>query len=181
MTKCIDVEKKPSQERPQLPPSCSIGGGPEPDAVAAARCIINGVEPPHILWNLKPNCRVLEQGEASLDTYVRSRSYLEDFPWPIEYLTTSSPTFFIEQAIGTDPTFEAKAIEHALLDCLRLLNFVVEDGLRQTHSPLDGSQVVTRNSRLRNRLALAVHDEIGELLNDWNRISERSLFDGNGQ
>ena len=140
-----------------------------PDAVTTAQSILRGVEPPELYWNLKPHHLALRT-DSDFDLYLRPKAILQS-PDLLCYLTTSA-SIEVENGIDSDPAYRARAIEHALLDCLNLLNRLTEDAHREVRSPLDRSEGRTRNHRLRVRLAAAVHDELAELLTAWQGLQE---------
>lgn len=129
-----------------------------PPVVTVARDVSRGFAPSETHSHLRPGL----QESLSEVVYLQPRKALEEREW------SASSLLHNEKPGGPVPTgaYRLKILEFAMLECLQKLKELTDDvWLRE--------QVCS--SRLRLRLAAALHDELTILLREWDQENLRSL------
>lgn len=126
-----------------------------PEVVCVARDIARGLFP---AGNLRP--QMLDQLSESV--YLRPQQSLQEREWQASMLLHNN-----EPASGSNqPAYRLKVLEFAILECVQKLNELTADVW---------SREEVCSSRLRLRLASALHEELKLLVREWDEEKLRSI------
>jgi hypothetical protein len=129
-----------------------------PEVVSVARDIARGLVPADWHRHLRP-----EVGDELCESvYLRPQQSLQEREWHASMLLHNNPS----SSASTDPAYRLKVLEFAMLECVQKLNELTEDVW---------SREEVCSSRLRLRLASALHDEIRLLVREWDVEKLRSI------